>query len=219
MPEPLKPLGILGGTFDPVHFGHLRLAEEACEYLDLTAVRWIPAGQPAHRTAPTSTAQHRLNMVRAAISDNPRFHLDDAEVLSDAPSYSVPTLQRLRTELGGEQPLILLLGTDAFLGLERWHRWRELFELAHIAVATRPGTTFDPAQCSPLLAAEHAARQTISPLSLQATPAGHILTFPITALDISATQLRTQLTTGHSPRYLLPTQVLDYIFSHHLYSS
>ncbi len=215
----LKPLGILGGTFDPVHFGHLRLAEEACDHLGLTAVRWIPAGQPAHRSAPASTAQHRLNMVRAAISGNPRFQLDDAEVLSNAPSYSVPTLQRLRAERGAAQPLVLLLGTDAFMGLESWHRWHELFELTHIAVATRPGAPFDPAQLPPLLAAEYAARQTVSPRSLQITPAGHVLTFPITALDISATQLRIQLAAGRSPRYLLPARVLDYIFSHHLYSS
>lgn len=232
MSEPvLRPLGILGGTFDPVHLGHLRLAEEACDQLGLTAVRWIPAGQPTHRAAPSSTAQHRLNMVHSAISSNPRFQLDDTEVLNDAPSYTVPTLQRLRTELGTEQPLVLLLGTDAFAGLDTWHRWHELFDLAHIAVATRPGTPFNPfnpthpthpahpAHASPQLAAEFSARQVSTPLDLQTRPAGHILSFPITALDISATQLRAQFAAGRSTRYLLPTQVLDYIFSHHLYSS
>ena len=145
MSEP-APLGILGGTFDPVHYGHLRLAEQAREQLGLAEVRWIPAGRPAHRGTPRSAPSHRVEMVRLAIAGNPAFHLDDAEAQSSAPSYSVPTLERLRGELGARRPLVLLLGAHAFLGLESWHRWRELFNLAHIAVATRPRSPLDAAR-------------------------------------------------------------------------
>ncbi|MBP9712923.1 MAG: nicotinate-nucleotide adenylyltransferase [Sterolibacterium sp.] len=227
-PDASCALGILGGTFDPVHFGHLRLAEEARLQLGLAAVRWIPAGQPGHRHTPTAAAAHRLAMVRLAIAGQPAFQLDDGEVLSSAPSYSVPTLQRLRAERGALQPLVLLLGADAFLGLESWHRWRELFGLAHIAVATRPGFALALAALPPLLATEFVARATTTLADLHSAPAGRILSFPITPLAISATQLRAQLKAGyahkqgqgqgHSVRYLLPDPVLDYIFLHQLYS-
>lgn len=215
----LPPIGILGGTFDPVHYGHLRLAEQAREQLGLASVRWIPAGQPPHRGAPHSTPEQRLAMVKLAIADNPGFSLDASEVLSPAPSYSVDTLTRLRNELGGQQPLVLLLGNDAFLGLPGWHRWRELFELAHIAVATRPGSSLDNTNLPSALAAELATRRCAHAAELRQRAAGGILPLTITALDISATQLRATLAAGHSPRYLLPTPVLDYIFQQHLYST
>jgi nicotinate-nucleotide adenylyltransferase len=214
----LAPLGILGGTFDPVHFGHLRLAEEAREQLGLEAVRWIPAGQPAHRGAPVSAAHHRLAMTRAAIASNPFFQLDAGEVNSAMPSYSVPTLSRLRADLGANRPLVLLLGADAFLGLESWHRWRELFDLAHIGVATRPGTVLAPAALPPALAAELATRQISAASSLRERPAGGVMSFSMAALDISATQVRAHFAAKRSARYLLPDPVLDYIFSNHLYS-
>lgn len=212
------PLGILGGTFDPVHCGHLRLAEEAREQLGLAAVRWIPAGQPAHRQTPQTTADQRLDMVRLAIAANPGFQLDDAEARAATPSYTVPTLLRLREGLGKSRSLVLLLGTDAFLGLPAWHRWSELFELAHIAVATRPGSTLDAAHLPAALSSEYRVRRCDVPARLQSCPAGLILPFPITPLDISATRLRATLLAGRSPRYLLPEPVLDYIFRHTLYS-
>ena len=211
------PIGIFGGTFDPVHFGHLRLAEEAREQLGLAAVRWIPAGQPPHRGTPRSEPRHRLEMVRLAIAGHPAFHLDDAEAVSADSSYTVPTLMRLRTELGSERPLVLLLGADAFLGLETWHRWRELFLLAHVAVAKRPGNTLDVARMTEALATEFTTRCGHSTVALSENPAGRILPFSITALDISATQLRSHFAAGRSARYLLPEPVLDYIFYHQLY--
>lgn len=132
------PLGLLGGTFDPVHYGHLRLAEEAREALKLPELRWIPAGQPPHRTAPRTAAGHRLEMVRRAVAGNPAFTVDDAETRAPGPSFTVTTLERLRAALP-DRPLVLLMGADAFLGLATWHRWRELLDLAHLGVATRPG--------------------------------------------------------------------------------
>lgn len=212
-----EPLGLFGGTFDPVHFGHLRLAEEAISQLALGGVRWLPAGQPPHRGTPQVTAGQRLEMVRRATAGNPRFVVDAAEVEAAAPSYTVHTLQRLRAELGAAQPLVLLVGADAFAGLPDWHRWRELFALAHVAVSHRPGFPVAAASLPPALAAEFAARRADDASALRSTAAGRIVTFAMTQLAISATQIRQLLANGLSARYLLPDEVLDYIQTHSLY--
>lgn len=214
----MKPIGIFGGTFDPIHFGHLRLAEEMAEALDLANARFIPAGTPPHRTRPRTDAQHRLQMVQLAIADNPRFMLDDREVGLPRLSYTVETLASLRDDLGTAQPLCLLLGADAFLGLTTWHRWQDLFALAHIAVAHRPGfpqSTWKDAMPE-ALRAELEARMA-HPQDLTGCAAGLIVTRPVTALDISATHIRDTLRAGRSPRYLLPGAVLDYIQANQLY--
>jgi nicotinate-nucleotide adenylyltransferase len=213
------PLGILGGTFDPIHFGHLRLAEEAREALGLARVRVIPAGRPPHRERPGTSAEDRLRMTAIALGDQAYFELDDAEVRADQPSYTVPTLERLRCELGAERPLVLLLGIDAFLGLASWHRWRDLFALAHIGVATRPGYVLDASAMDAGLAAEFRTRRQASPAALNTAPNGHIVPFEITPLAISATDVRERLAQGRSARFLLPAEVLDYIQTHHLYES
>ncbi len=222
MPEAItgKPLGIFGGTFDPVHFGHLRLAEEAADALGLAAVRWIPAGQPALRESPKVSAAQRLAMVRLAIEGNPRFELDAAEVEAAQPSYTVPTLERLRqAEVGSEhRPLVLLVGADAFAGMAGWHRWEELIDLAHIAVAYRPGYPVDTTRLSPALASLYFDRLCTDPSALVQTPAGRIATFAMTQLDISATRIRTLLSKGFSSRYLMPDNLVDYIQAHHFYS-
>ncbi|MCX9154717.1 nicotinate-nucleotide adenylyltransferase [Niveibacterium sp. 24ML] len=215
-PSERAPLGILGGTFDPIHNGHLRLAEEAVTQLGLGRIRLIPAGRPAHRGAPGASAAQRLDMVQLAAAENPRLEVDAAEVLSEAPSYTVPTLERLRAELGDARQLVLLLGADAFAGLPSWHRWTTLFELAHIAVATRPGHTLELAALSPALAEQCRQRESAAD-ALQARPHGCIVRFPITALDISATAIRTLCARRESPRYLLPEGVVDYIAQHGLY--
>lgn len=212
-----QPLGLFGGTFDPVHFGHLRLAEEACEALGLTGIRWLPAGQPPHREPPRVAASHRLAMVRLAVAGNTRFSVDAAEVEAAAPSYTVTTLMRLRRELGPRQPLVLLLGADAFAGLTTWHRWQEIFALAHLAVLHRPGYPLRPESLPETLAWQYRARQAAGPAAWAAAPGGCILTLPMTQLDISATHIRALLARGASPRYLLPDAVLDYIRRHQLY--
>jgi len=134
-----KPIGLLGGTFDPIHYGHLRLAEELAEALNIGQVRFIPAGHPPHRGQPRAAAPHRLEMARRAVADNPRFLLDTREIDKTGPCYSVDTLAALRAELPPATSLVLFMGGDAFLGLTTWHEWRRLFDLAHIAVAHRPG--------------------------------------------------------------------------------
>lgn len=212
----MPPIGVFGGTFDPIHFGHLRLAEEMADALGLDRVLFIPAGQPPHRGAPRTAAGHRLEMVRRAIAGNPRFMADAREVQRPHPSYTVDTLTALRAELGDVQPLWLLLGADAFLGLPGWHDWRRLFELANIAVAERPGARLmqSDAIIEPLKS-EVLPRQ---PADGPATdPAGLVLLRATPLLDISATAIRDTLARHGSARYLLPDAVLDYIHEHQLY--
>ena len=211
-----EPIGLLGGTFDPVHYGHLRLAEEAREALDLAEVRWLPAGQPPHRQVPRVAAAHRLEMVRRAVADNPAFAVDDAETRVDAPSYSVTTLERLRAGMG-DRPLVLLMGADAFLGLATWHRWRDLLSLTHIGVAARPGFDLSPAALPAELAGACADRLGADPCLLRAAPAGRVVRFAMTPLAISASLLRARLAAGLSARYLLPDPVREYIDRQQLY--
>jgi nicotinate-nucleotide adenylyltransferase len=213
------PIGVLGGTFDPIHYGHLRLAEELGETLRLSEVRFIPAGTPPHRDAPRVAAAHRLEMARLATAGNPRFAVDDREVRRAGPGYTYDTLAELRAEAGSARALVLLLGADAFLDFATWHRWHEVFGLAHIAVAHRPG--FPPerwgSRMPQPLAREYESRLLRQPLAAHLQPAGGIAVIPFTALDISATAIRDRIKGGSSPRYLLPSAVLDYIRANKLY--
>jgi nicotinate-nucleotide adenylyltransferase len=216
---PSGPIGIFGGTFDPIHYGHLRLAEEMAEGAKLVEVRFIPSGTPPHRTQPGADPAHRVAMARLAIEDNPRFAVDDRETKRPGPGYTYDTLVDLRQQLGPSQPIALLLGADAFLDLATWHRWRELFGLAHILVAYRPGFPIDTwqARMPEPLAHEYAARLMQQPLAVHLAPAGGIAAVSMTGLDISATFVRQALRGGSSVRYLLPDSVLAYIRSHGLY--
>ncbi len=212
-----EPLGLFGGTFDPVHFGHLRLAEESINHLGLAGVRWIPAGQPPHRGQPEVTAAQRLEMVLRSTAGNARFSVDASEVEATVPSFTVHTLERLRAELCAEQSLVLLVGADAFAGLATWHRWRDIFALAHIAVSHRPGFPVEISSLPNELATEFNNRRLSNTSALKDSPAGAIVTFAMTQLAISATQIRKLLANGLSARYLLPDSVLDYIQLHQLY--
>jgi nicotinate-nucleotide adenylyltransferase len=210
------PIGILGGTFDPVHNAHLRLAEEALAQFGLDRVLFVPAGRPWHRAAPSVCADDRVAMVRLAIAGEPGFALDDAEVRAGAPGYTVDTLERLRDSYGPARPLVLLLGADAFLGLPAWHRWQALFDLAHIAVATRPGHDLIPAAMPAPLALEYRQRLGAAEVLANA-PAGAITPFILSAGQVSSTMVRARRAAGESIRDLLPDSVVDYIDQHHLY--
>lgn len=210
-------LGILGGTFDPIHNAHLRLAEEAVRELRLSGVLWIPAGSPRHRAEPVASAEHRLAMVRLATEGHPGWQIDDAEITSGAPSYTVPMLERLRGIHGEARPLVLLMGADAFLGLTTWHRWRELFRLAHVAVASRPGFELAPERMPPELADAFLRRRRSAATALATVPAGIVFTFPLQAGTVSSTEVREKLRAGMPVDELLPASVLDYIRRHHLY--
>lgn len=215
----MRPCGILGGTFDPIHFGHLRMAEELAEALDIDQVRLIPAGNPPHRSQPRAEARHRLEMARRAVVGNPRFVPDDREIARDRPSYSVDTLAELRAELPAGTPLVLFMGSDAFLGLTTWREWRGLFDLAHIAIAHRPG--FSPTLWEDALPDELrrqlAKRLSEQPGELVEAPAGRVFPHAITQLDISASQIRDRCLRGKSLRYLLPDALIDYIHENRLY--
>ncbi len=222
MPE-AGPLGILGGTFDPVHRAHLHLAHAALAKLGLAEILWIPAGLPSHRQAPHADAAHRLAMVKLATADEPRFVVDAAEAASGEPSFTVPTLERLRRVYGDRRPFVLLVGADAFLGLPSWHRWRELFGLAGIAVAARPGAVLDANRMDAELAAIFRSRRRVDGATLAAQPAGAIVEFeiePVEPPDLSATMVRERLRDAGDDRRaadLLPAGVLDYIRRNHLY--
>ena len=213
------PIGIFGGTFDPIHFGHLRLAEELADAAKLGEVRFVPSGTPPHRTSPGASAADRVEMCRLATSDNPRFSVDDREMRRAGPGYTFDTLTELRNEVGAARALVLLLGADAFLDLATWHRWRGLFDLAHIVVAYRPGFPIDSwhARMPEPLAHEYAARYMQQPLAVHLAPAGGIAAVSMTGLDISATFVRTALKARTSVRYLVPDTVVGYIESRSLY--
>jgi nicotinate-nucleotide adenylyltransferase len=195
----VKPLAILGGTFDPIHLGHLCVAWEASELLD-AEVHLMPASVPPHRTPPVATATQRVALLRVALRGQARLLLDARELERVGPSWTVDTLRGLRTEQGA-RPLVLLLGADAFAGLLTWHRWRELFALAHIGVLSRPGVS---AALPEELEAEVAPRRTTRVDALRTQPGGKVIDLAVTPLEVSATRIRQLLADGRDPRYLLP---------------
>ncbi|MEO6968719.1 MAG: nicotinate-nucleotide adenylyltransferase [Rhodanobacteraceae bacterium] len=199
-----RPLAILGGTFDPVHLGHLRAAWEAADTLD-AEMRLVPAKLPPHRPAPVATPQQRAAILRAALTGQDRLQLDTRELERDGPSYTVDTLASLREEIGRQRPLVLLLGADAFAGLPSWHRWRELFALVHLCVLTRPG------HAPPLpdeLDEAIAQRVATNVDELRTGANGRVLRLAITPLEISATRIRAWLREGREPRWLVPDALL-----------
>lgn len=201
----MRPLAIFGGTFDPVHIGHLRAAWEAAEALD-AEVRIVPAKIPPHRPQPVASADERAAMLRAALAGQDRLALDLRELEREGPSYTVDTLASLRAEVGDRRPLVVLIGADAFAGLSAWHRWRELFDLAHMCVLTRPAQI--PAMPDQL-AAEVAARTVDDAASLRNAAAGGVLNMVVSSLGISATRIRALLAAGSEPRWLVPQALLD----------
>ena len=191
-----RPLAILGGTFDPIHHGHLRAAWEAAEALD-AEVHLVPARTPPHRPPPVADAAGRVALLRAALSGQHRLVIDTRELDREGPSYTVDTLASLRAEIGPQRPLVLLVGADAFAGLASWRRWQDLFTFAHIGVLTRPGAGHEP---SAELATFIAGRR----VSRISGPAGQVVDIAITPLDIAATAIRESFAAGHEPRFLMP---------------
>ena len=209
-------IGILGGTFDPIHLGHLRPTLEVAEALALSEVRFLPCGNPPHRQPPHAAALQRLAMVRAAIAGEPRFRVDDRELRREGPSYMVDTLASLRAELGSV-PICLLLGADAFAALDTWHQWERIAEFAHLVVMRRPEQ--DPAMHTYSFALRELVRrretQDISQLSRK--PAGGVCFVPVTQLAISATGIRRALRERRSIRFLVPAAVQQLIETQNIY--
>ncbi len=200
-------IGILGGTFDPIHHGHLRTALDVQQALGLDELRFIPLRDPPHRRQPSSTPEQRLEMVQSAISGGPGLTVDRRELDREGKSYSLLTLQSLRQELR-DAPICLILGQDAFQGFPQWHKPDEILQLAHLVVMQRPGeTAHNP----------YPERITEDLDDLRSNPGGNIYLQAVTQLDISSTRIRAMLRARQSPRYLLPAPVLAIIVRDGLY--
>ncbi|VVQ12496.1 putative nicotinate-nucleotide adenylyltransferase [Pseudomonas fluorescens] len=208
-----RRIGILGGTFDPVHVGHLRGALEVAESLALDELRLVPSARPPHRDTPQVSANDRLAMVECAVAGVAPLVVDARELQRDKPSYTIDTLELMRAELAAEDQVFLLLGWDAFCGLPTWHRWEELLQHCHILVLQRPDADSEPPDALRNLLA---ARSVSDPLALKG-PSGQIAFVWQTPLAVSATQIRQLLASGKSVRFLVPDAVLAYIDAHGLY--
>jgi nicotinate-nucleotide adenylyltransferase len=220
MSRQLRALALLGGTFDPIHYGHLRLAAEVKAALALPEVRLIPAGSPPHRTPPTVSAAHRLAMTALGCAEFPGLVADGREVEREGPSYTVATLEALHAEQPA-LPLVLLIGADSFAGLTQWWRWERLFTLAHFVVVERPDAAPGAVALPPALEVHWQRRLTTDPARLERTLAGSILRVQVTPQPIAATAIRAALARGAQDRSavrgLLPAAVLDYIDRNQLY--
>jgi nicotinate-nucleotide adenylyltransferase len=207
-------IGILGGTFDPVHHGHLRMALELQESLSLSKVHIVPCYRPVHRKLPVASPEQRLAMVECAIQNETSLIADPREIHRQNPSYMIDTVLEMRSEYP-DTPLCLLLGIDAFLGFPSWHRWKEILEQSHLIVAHRPQYQLPKnGEIADLLK----QRLQDNPKYIQTHQSGGILLRPITQLEISATDIRKQFAMGRNPRYLLPDRVYDYIKQQDTYS-
>ena len=203
-------IGIFGGTFDPVHYGHLRSALEVKDIFGLSQVRLIPSAQPPHREQPAASAPMRLQMLQLAVQNQPGLAIDTRELNRHGPSYMVDTLKSLRQDYE-DVPLLLFIGSDAFNHLKSWHQWRHLFDFAHIVVMTRPG--YNVQHLDDFFKARLAGDIT----ELVHNTAGKLYFQPVTQLDISATAIRELIATQQNPGFLLPDAVIAYIRQHTLY--
>jgi len=210
----MSPIGIFGGTFDPIHYGHLRSAFEMLQALRLGEVRFIPAGDPPHRGTTFAKAQLRFEMVRAATDGQPGFVVDDRELRRDGPSYTIDTLISLREE-HRDTPIGLIVGMDAFLGLTSWHRWDELLDLAHIVVAHRPGWRAPDMGALGEIIDRHGTHRI---RDLHEKAHGYIHIHAVTQLEISSTEIRDLVAAGRDPRFLMPDVVRDIIVENNCYS-
>ena len=210
----LAPKVIFGGTYDPVHFGHLRTAVELADWLDLPCVELLPARDPVHKAVTGADAQSRFEMLKLACEPDSRLNVNDLELNSPEDSYTILTLRTLRARLGEHQPLILVMGMDSFQAFTSWREWNQFLTLCHLLVVQRPG--YQPVLESRLeqLVAEH---EVLCPSALKNSPAGALMFHQLTPLGISSTQIREQIYSGESPRFLLPDEVWRYIQDKRLY--
>ena len=211
-----KLIGLLGGTFNPIHYGHLRAAQELATALNFSELRFIPAANPPHKPAPEVSAGHRAAMVELAICNNPLFKLDTCELARTGASYTFDTLASLREELGQRISLCWIMGSDAFVKLNTWHRWEELLDHCHIILVQRPNVEDKP-KLPEVLTAFLRENYTENIGDLSEKSAGYIHMQKIMPLDISATKIREAYKAGRSTRYLMPYNVIEYIATHKLY--
>ena len=209
----MKPIGIFGGTFDPIHYGHLRSAFELLQALELLEVRFMPCGDPPHRGLTFASADQRSRLVDLAIAGQDGFVLDDREVRRAGPSYTIDTLAAMREEFP-DRALCLIIGMDAFLGLTSWHRWEEIPDFAHIVVAHRPGWKAPDFGALGDLIAD---RGTHRVADLHAARCGRVHIHAVTQLEIASTEIRELVAAGRDPRFLMPDAVRNEIRETGLY--
>ena len=218
-PNERRPIGLLGGSFDPIHVGHVQFAHDAMRELGLAQVLFVPAGL-AWQKGPAADATHRARMVELAIAGEPRFVLDRRELDRPGPSFTIDTLRQLRGQMGNARPVVLLIGADQLERLDTWKHWEDLIELAHVGVAARPGHA---AQLNPVLA-RWRAQHLGSAADVARLPAGVVVPITMKPVDCSSTGLRAALAGASGPgseaalAALLPPPVLDYIRQHRLYT-
>ena len=209
----MRPIGIFGGTFDPIHYGHLRSAFELLQALELAEVRFVPCGDPPHRGITYADSAQRYRLVELAIADQDGFAADDRELRRSGRSYTVDTLEEMRKEFP-DRPLGLIIGMDAFLGLTSWHRWEDILGLAHIVVAHRPGWKAPDIGVLGDLIAEHGTHRVAD---LHAARHGRIHIHAVTQLEIASTEIRALVAAGRDPRFLMPDAVCNEIRNTGLY--
>ncbi|MSQ50742.1 MAG: nicotinate-nucleotide adenylyltransferase [Betaproteobacteria bacterium] len=228
--EPMSgPIGILGGSFDPVHHAHLSLAHAALNSLKLESVRWLPNGVPGHRGRPRAGAADRLAMLRLALQNESRFTIDESELWQAEPTFTINTLRRMRAEFGATLPMVFIIGADHLLGLHLWRDWEQLLDLAHFAIAGRPGYEIHELAMTPEVAAQYARRRAPA-AAIAIKPGGNMVQFPFSPMAISSNSIRARIERESSiadlPRELppaellpelLPILVLDYIEMKRLY--
>lgn len=203
----MRPMGVFGGTFDPIHYGHLRTAFEMLQALQFDELRFIPCGDPPHRGTTFAAASERLRMVELAVAGQQGFSVDDRELRRDGPSYTIDTLLALRAEFP-DSSLGLIVGMDAFLGLPAWHRWQEILGVAHIIVAHRPGWKAPDMGALGELIADYGTHRVDD---LHQALQGRIHIHAVTQLEISSTEIRELVAAGRDPRFLMPDAVRDEI--------
>ncbi|WP_314143122.1 nicotinate-nucleotide adenylyltransferase [Buttiauxella noackiae] len=206
---------LYGGTFDPIHYGHLKPVEALAKQVALHQVTIMPNNVPPHRSQPLANSEQRKTMVELAITGNALFKLDDRELQRETPSYTVETLEQLRSEIGAEQPLAFIVGQDSLLSLQRWYRWETLLTLCHLLVCQRPG--YSLSMNTPEEQQWLDAHQTTSVEELHNQPAGKIYLAQTPMYDISATAIRRRLEQHLPCDDLLPAAVAEFIRQHHLY--
>lgn len=206
-------IGLIGGTFDPIHIGHLRPAFEIAELLSLEEIRFIPSATPPHRWQPEASAKQRLEMVKLATESESIFSVDDREYRREGASYTVDTLISIRKELGNNEPICMIIGYDAFKTFTQWHNWLEILTLCHLVVSSRPG--YQPEALEEWVN----NRQTDQATDLHKNNAGLIYFASVTQLDISATYIRNQISSGYSSRYLTTDNVYNFIKRNKLYET
>jgi nicotinate-nucleotide adenylyltransferase len=211
----MKLLGIFGGTFDPIHYGHLRTAFEMLEVLRFDEVSFVPSGDPPHRGQTFADAEQRLEMVRVATQGQPGFSVDDCELRREGPSYTIDTLATIREEQS-DVALGLIVGMDAFLGLTSWHRWNEILDFAHLVVAHRPGWRIpDVGELGELIG----SHGTGNVEDLHENSRGCVFVQAVTQLEIASTEIRDLIAAGRDPRFLMPDAVRDVILESRCYAS